>query len=291
MAESRLVPCNLMAWPKVRDLLPDQKLLVYHIWATCPQACGCFLLDIGAFQAALSITGAAIVDALKEFERRKLILMDEEMGEVFITDFYRFHKFGTAARRRLLEDSLKTIQSKMLADIAGKSARCVLRECKENEGNTNNESERSESQASHSAAAGAVKYPPDTPLRRRRERPSGIICWFDADEEAAIGIETTFGQPAISKAVQSLIDQGKEPVPGRVRALLGRIVAQESKQEAERQLDALVGRVVVIDGYDSPARVLKSSSGFYGELLKGKAVIAHGQLVNYVSIGAVLPCE
>lgn len=86
MAESRLVPCNLMAWPRIRDLLPDQKLLVYHLWATCPAPCGCALLDLGAVQGALNITAPAILDAVAEFQRRGLVDYDAETGEVAIVD-------------------------------------------------------------------------------------------------------------------------------------------------------------------------------------------------------------
>ena len=196
MAESRLVPCNLMAWPRIRDSLPDQKLkmgiplthvkfywtvfakthhaappqdlnaspakwlfaalearpvfritgatcvkgipiklIIYHTWATCPEACGCWLLDLGAFQGALNITAPALLAAFEEFRKeRKLVDMDLETGEVFILDWFRFHKFNTPVRRRLLEDSIKRIQSPRLKAIVEKSASCVPREGKVREG-------------------------------------------------------------------------------------------------------------------------------------------------------------
>lgn len=135
MAESRLVPCNLMAWPRIRDLLPDQKLMVYHLWATCQQVSGCQLLDLAAFQGALSITIPAIQEALAEFQRRNMLEMDEQTGEVFIKDWYRFHKFDSPARRRAAEDSIRRIQSPRLKSIVEGSSTYALREGKGKEGN------------------------------------------------------------------------------------------------------------------------------------------------------------
>lgn len=133
MAESRLVPCNLLAWPRVRDLLPDQKLIVYHLWVTCHEAAGCQLLDLAAFQGGLSITAPAIQDALSEFARRGLTEMDEETGEVFIKDWFRFHRFEAPSRRRLAEDSIRRIQSPRLKAIVEKSMAYALRKGKERE--------------------------------------------------------------------------------------------------------------------------------------------------------------
>lgn len=134
MAESRLVPCNLMAWPRIRDLLPDQKLIVYHLWATCHEASGCQLLDLGGFQGALNITMPAIQEAVSEFQRRGLVDLDDATGEVAILDWFRFHKFASPGRRRLLEDSIRRIQSPRLSAIVEKSATYTLREGKEREG-------------------------------------------------------------------------------------------------------------------------------------------------------------
>lgn len=113
MAESRLVPCNLMAWPKHKDLMPDFKSMVYHLWATCQPITGCSLIDIGHFSSSLSITQPAVVDALKSFHQRDIVLMDFKTGEGFILDWYRFHKFD-GFRKEMLKRELKLIQSATL---------------------------------------------------------------------------------------------------------------------------------------------------------------------------------
>lgn len=131
MAESRLVPSNLMAWPRVRDLLPDQKLIIYHLWATCHEACGCGLVDLPAWQGHLSITFSALEGALEEFERRGLVKMDQATGEVMILDWLRFHKFNTGIRQRLLVQSIEKIQSETLkSEILLKSNAYISREDK-----------------------------------------------------------------------------------------------------------------------------------------------------------------
>lgn len=152
MAESRLVPCNLMAWPKIRNLLPDQKLIVYHLWATCQSPVGCQLLDLGAFQGALSITQEGLQEALHEFKKRGLVEIDAETGEVAILDWARWHKFDSPARRRLAEDAIKRIQSTKLREIVEKTMACALREGKGREGKVR---EGKESQEERGAREGA----------------------------------------------------------------------------------------------------------------------------------------
>ncbi|WP_334159279.1 hypothetical protein [Oryzomicrobium sp.] len=117
-------------------------MIVYHLWATCPSAAGCFLVDLGGFEGQLSITTAALQGTLGEFQRRGLVLLDEETGEAFILDWFRFHKFDTAPRRRLLEDAVSRIQSPKLRklvlekiEICLKTKGCDLREGKVREGN------------------------------------------------------------------------------------------------------------------------------------------------------------
>ena len=131
------MPCNLMSWPEVRDLLPDQKLIVYHLWATSPSSAGCWLFDLAAGQAALSIARDALRDALREFERRGLLLLDEKTGEIYIKKWFRWHTFDTAPRKRVLESDVARIESESLLIIIEsdmKTIRCKPREVKGSKG-------------------------------------------------------------------------------------------------------------------------------------------------------------
>lgn len=89
---------------------------------------------MAAFQGAVSITAPAILQALDEFEKRGLVHQDLDTGEVFIHDWYRFHKFDTPTRRRVAEDSNRRIQSPRLKSIVEKSSTYSLREGKVREG-------------------------------------------------------------------------------------------------------------------------------------------------------------
>lgn len=116
MAESRIIPCNLLAWPRHRDLLPDQKLIVTQLWGTSQSTSGCNLLDLPMLQGYCSITSPALMDALREFEKRIIIAADWETGEAFILDWFRFHKFD-GRRKGLLILDLRRIQSSRLLEI------------------------------------------------------------------------------------------------------------------------------------------------------------------------------
>jgi hypothetical protein len=126
MADARLVPSNLLAWPRVRSLLPDQKLILQTCWATAPSAAGCWLVDVASFAAHLSLAEAALVAALEDFKRRELIDADPDTGEIFLVDWYRFHTFKTAPRRDLLKNELRKIQSQELKERAEKAAAAHL---------------------------------------------------------------------------------------------------------------------------------------------------------------------
>ncbi len=128
MSEKRIVPSNLMSWPRIKNLLPDQKLIIYHLWATATSAAGCWLLDSAGCAAALSLKEEALADALDEFERRQLVKIDKETGEIFILDWFRWHTFKTAARQDLLQNDIKKIQSTSLQKIIAEAAKSHLPE-------------------------------------------------------------------------------------------------------------------------------------------------------------------
>lgn len=117
MSESRLVPSNLMTGSRVRKLLPDQKLILYHAWATSPSDAGCFEPDLAGWSGHLSITADALIEALNGFEKISLISEDKETGEIFINDWFRFHKFDSAIRKNMLCRAISKIQSQKLQNL------------------------------------------------------------------------------------------------------------------------------------------------------------------------------
>ena len=118
MAESRLVPTNLLSWPRIKDLLPDQKLIAYYLWASrFSNSCGCYEIPFELSAVEMGLSELALVEAIRELERRGLVMFDHATGEVFVLDWYRFHKFSSGAQQSQLRQSLAKIQSDRLKKI------------------------------------------------------------------------------------------------------------------------------------------------------------------------------
>lgn len=114
MAEIRILPTNFFAWPRVRDLITQQKFICSYLWVNrYTDACGCYLLPISAAAAEMSMSENSLPDALDEFERRKLIEFDEETGEILIVDWFRWHRLN-ARSRPLVERGIGKIISSVL---------------------------------------------------------------------------------------------------------------------------------------------------------------------------------
>lgn len=252
MSESRLVPSNLMAWPSVVDLSTEQKLAVYHLWATADAACGCWLLDIRGFSAGISISAEALSDCLLKLKNSGHIILDEETREIFIMQWFRWHKFG-GIRQRLLSDSVARIQSpklmktvKALADLvldknAEKSVACHPSKAKESK-NKKREAElnacTSHQPKPSSTGATLLQSSKVTNQRKvRRLRSSGIVTYYQDDQKLAEFLETSVNSSAIDRAITIIIEQGKEPVPGRVQKALEVAKTNQAvinKQNSER---------------------------------------------------------
>lgn len=99
MAEIRILPTNFFAWPRVRDLITQQKFICSYLWVNrFADGCGCYLLPISAAAAEMSMSESSLPDALREFERRELIEQDPETGEILILDWFRWHRLNGRSR-------------------------------------------------------------------------------------------------------------------------------------------------------------------------------------------------
>lgn len=135
MADGRLVPCNILSWPAIADLLPEQKFIFVHLWfSRHANTCGCYFVPVNLMAVELSLKEAALMTAFNDFSRRDLISFDDETGEIFVHAWFRFNSF-TGPRQRLLLSDLERIQSKRLREIVVKTIGCIPREVKGKEGN------------------------------------------------------------------------------------------------------------------------------------------------------------
>ena len=113
--DTRPVPVNIMAWPRVRDLITQQKFIYCYLYFNPDvMTCGCYLLSLDRCAADLGMTAASLDDALDEFSRRNLVLRDKSTGEIFVVDWPRWHNFSTLPARGALWSSIGRVQSRDL---------------------------------------------------------------------------------------------------------------------------------------------------------------------------------
>ena len=126
MRESSLVPTNLLDWPRCNNLLPDQRLILLWLWSAPWLSCaGSGAVPIRAAAATLGLSGDALAGGIGDLAKLKLVSMDHETGEMFILDWFRFHKFKTPISLKSLSAAIKKVQSESLKnEITIKSAGC-----------------------------------------------------------------------------------------------------------------------------------------------------------------------
>ena len=113
--DTRPVPVNIMAWPRVRDMITQQKFIYVSLYYNPDTtACGCYLLGVDRLVAEPSMNTARLDDALDEFSRRDLVQRDKATGEVFVVDWPRWHRFDSMPARGALWSSIARIQSRDL---------------------------------------------------------------------------------------------------------------------------------------------------------------------------------
>lgn len=115
MREKTIVPTTLMEWPKVAKLLPEQKLIVYFLWA------GRYTNTLGiissppveAMAASLGLQAAALETGLGNLESAGIILFDREAGELVVCDWHRFHTFAGVGRQIAAREAARVTSSKI----------------------------------------------------------------------------------------------------------------------------------------------------------------------------------
>lgn len=126
--DTRAVPCNFLSWPPVVNLLPDQKFIgAYLFFSPDANACGCYFLPRPRAAADLSLPIEALEEALREFERRKLVALDRETGEIFVLSWPRWLHFRTPSARGALWTSIDRIKSQKLSTAVKKAYESIPR--------------------------------------------------------------------------------------------------------------------------------------------------------------------
>lgn len=118
MRESTIIPTNLLNWPRVAPLLPELKLILYASWGSPHvSTCGVGLIPIRPFASTLGLSVEATVEGVAILEEKGLLACDQTTGEIFIKDWFRFHKFATGKSYGMLLTAVEKIESQQLKNL------------------------------------------------------------------------------------------------------------------------------------------------------------------------------
>lgn len=225
--------------PAVRDLVPDLKLVLVVLTASCESHIGVYrpagLAEDCGFDAA------ALAGALLDLERRGHFLRDSESGEIFLRDFFRDNSFATPARKRQARDDFAQIESawlraEVLASIV-QNPFCALKKTDllekqplalQGEGEGEGEGEGQECRSTGGSAA----------AKKRRVRKSGIVCWNDDDVVEAGRLEQELPPELLAAAVAAATADGKEALPSRVAQAAQRLRVERDAEARREAADA-----------------------------------------------------
>lgn len=113
-----IVPTNLLSWPKVKNLIPDHKLIVLALWQNpFVTPCGTYFIDLDMFSSMLGFNKLNVEQAISDFEEKGIIEFESETSEVLVCDWWRFHKCVSPAQISMVQKSVDKIQSDRLKNI------------------------------------------------------------------------------------------------------------------------------------------------------------------------------
>lgn len=245
MNGTRPVPTNLDSWPGVHDLMSGYKHMLHVLWSSPPHLVS--VIGVGRpgviehLKNATRLDEPVVLEALREMDRRRLVILDEETREVAVRRWCEFHKFSGrwAAVAQLAFEQVKSPRIKsILAKQEGVKglfpSKSIVAPPNSNSNNNINSNavaaprERAVEKTAAALQKGSGK--------NYDERESGIVTWLQDDPAKAEKIEQQHSKVEIDAAVAAVVATGKDPVPG----LISREI---ERRRCER--DAAARRVVV----------------------------------------------
>jgi len=206
MRESSLVPTNLLGWPRVESLSSQDKYILQALWSARWITCaGCGELPVVSFAAALGVSDKQVRSGIQTLISRGLVVFDPVTSELFILDWFRFHKFRKPNSARILAATVERIQSDDVRKLVSeKSSSCIPTES-----------------ATESATASATELSTAPPRGEREKQPlldsdSGLIIENERDRVASERLVADFGLEKV-RAVSATLPM---PYPSKVRMLL-----------------------------------------------------------------------
>ena len=118
MQEKTLVPTNLLCWPRIKNLIPDHKLIALAIWQNpFITPCGCYFVDVDMLSTMVGFNKINVQQAISDLEGKKLVIFDEETSEILVCDWWRFHQCQSPKQVSMIQTAVDKIQSDRLKDV------------------------------------------------------------------------------------------------------------------------------------------------------------------------------
>ena len=230
MREQSLMPTTLLDWPRVAELLPEQKL-VYGLgfWAgRYTNSIGIAATPLRPLAASLGLDPTALDTGIKTLCDVQLLIADWERYEFFVRDWFRFHKFKGVGIV-IAKHEFAKLASEILRNAVLEAASWLVEPPALMKNQT----------LTLPTATSASKSISATAEKIRIRRPSGIVTYTDSDPDRAQEIEENYPSDLIKTAIEVVERRRKEPVPGLVmreieRALKvmnqARLISGDSKE-------------------------------------------------------------
>ncbi len=222
MREGTLIPTNLLNWPRIAPMLPELKLLVLALWSSPHMSCaGCGLVPLRPFSSTLGLSAESTQTGLEILEKAGLIVTDQQTGEIFIRDWFRFHKFPTGKSYGMLLNSVEKIESAQLKEL--------VRSCLP-------------------AAPAYINKPISKPgnggaAGRQVDEATGVLLMDESDRERISALVKNHGADRVKSAADGIRADGGRPFVSLVYSVLKTVLKTQNQQQRDGIDYAGMGRI------------------------------------------------
>jgi len=243
MRDKTILPTNLLDWPRVAPRLPEEKLILVGCWigGGWMRSCGCGMLPLRPFAASLGFSPDSLQTGLLNLSACgvELLALDEATGEVFVTDWFRFHTFKSPVSISIVHrDIQKTVSESLKKLILEKSKTCLPTATRTRTRTSSSEAEEevaasAEEKFASSAGAGGASQ------RRRKLKihMTGVHVWTQEDLVDVDKMVETHGLDSTTKAAAKLEAAGVKPLPSRVVEELNNMEVISRARQGGARLD------------------------------------------------------
>lgn len=243
MREKTILPTNIMDWPRVAPLLPEQKLIYLGCWlgGGWMRTCGCGMMPLRPFAASVGLSPEALATGIANLCDKgvELLAYDQETSEVFVMDWFRFHVFRGPVAINIAHRDIQKISSERLKKLIHEKSKGCLPNSNSN-GNSN--------ASLKEANANADAVPAAAPEQKFKVRKwhAGVECWFPSDISRVDRLLAEFGEEVMSKAAarvaascrKILASYVEDEIPNVQRRARAKTELEEPEYQTDSNLQA-----------------------------------------------------